>query len=154
MQGVGRQYTAQDVVYRSNDTFAELQMDIASAYPKAAGLTSWIRTVRLDRARSLTISDTFKLREESDAVVQSLMTPCAVSEIAPGQLRLTASDRDVVVLLRYEPVTLAADIETIELQDDKLKEVWGKRLQRVLLKATEATCQETWKVQISKFTQW
>ena len=39
---------------------------------------------------------------------------------------------------------------SIELDDEKLAEIWGPCLERVLLKAGAATSQDTWTVRISK----
>jgi hypothetical protein len=150
MQGVGRQYAARDVGYRSDDTFAELQLNIAPAYPKEAGIVSWARKIRLDRGQSLTISDAFGLQKESAAVSQSLMTPCEISLVEAGQLKFSRPNTETGVVVRYEPPQLELEIETIELEDEKLMEMWGPCLQRVLLKAHAATSSDAWTIQISK----
>ncbi|NQT14159.1 MAG: heparinase II/III family protein [Planctomycetes bacterium] len=150
MQGVGRQFAARDVRYRFDESLAELQLNIAPAYPKEAGIASWSRSIRLERGRSVTISDTFELREESAAIVQSLMTPWEVSPVKAGQLEFSHPDADFSVIVRYEPPRLDVEVETIELEDEKLAEMWGPSLQRVLLKADAATSGDTWTVRISK----
>src|SRR5208283_5992139 len=52
MQSDGRQYAARDVRYQTGDAAAELRSNLAGAYPPAANLQRWDRTVRLDRARN------------------------------------------------------------------------------------------------------
>ena len=120
-------------------TFAELQLNIAPAYPKEAGIVSWVRSIRLDRGQSVTVSDTFELQKESAAISQSLMTPCEVSLTKAGQLKFSHPDAKTSVVVRYEPPQLDVEIETIELKDEKLVEMWGPCLRRVLLKAHAAT---------------
>ena len=150
MQGVGRRFAAGDVQHRSDDTCAELQMNLAPAYPKEAGIVSWMRSIRLDRGQSVTVSDTFELQKKSDAISQSLMTPCEVSLAKPGQLRFRHPDAKTNVIVGYEPPQLDIEIETIELKDEKLVEIWGSCLRRVVLKAHAATQRDTWTVRISK----
>jgi hypothetical protein len=150
MQGVGRPFAARDVHRRFDDTFAELQLNLAAAYPKEAGIVSWVRSIRLDRGQSVTVSDTFELREESSAIFESLMTPCEVTLAKEGQLELSHPDAEAGVVIRYEPPQLDVEIETIELKDEKLAEIWGPCLRRILLKADAATSRSTWTVRISK----
>jgi hypothetical protein len=150
MQGVGRQFAAHEVNYQFDDSSAELELDIAPAYPKEAGIVSWARSIRLERGQAVTISDTFELREKSAAIEQSLMTPWEVSRVEAGRLQLSRPDADFGVVVRYEPARLDVEVETIEFEDEKLAEMWGPSLRRVLLKADAAMSRGTWKVEISK----
>ena len=150
MQRAGHQYAARNVEYRFDDAFAELKMDIAAAYPKEAGIVSYVRNIRLDRGKSVTVSDTFDLKEKSATIEQSLMTPCEVSKIKPGQLKFRHPDSAVTAVVQYEPSQLVVEIETIELKDETLQEMWGTSLRRVLLKASSPTSHTTWTVRITK----
>jgi len=149
-QGVGRQFAAGDVRCEQDDAFAELQMNIAPAYPKEAGIASWVRRIRLDRRQSVTVSDTFELQKESAEIFQSLMTPCEVSLAGAGQLKFSHPDTKTSVVVRHEPPRLDVEIETVELQDEKLAEMWGPCMRRVLLKAHAATSRDAWTVRVSK----
>ncbi len=150
MQGVGRRYAARDVNYLSDETDAGLQLNIASAYPKEAEIVSWVRKIHLDRGQSLTVSDTFELQKESTAISQSLMTPCEVSLAEAGKLEFSLPETKAKMVVHYEPPQLDVEIETIELEDEKLVEMWGPSLRRVLLKAHAATSRDAWTVRISK----
>ncbi len=149
MQGAGGRYVARDVEYQVDEQSAQLSLDIARAYPEAAGIDAWSRTVRLDRGRAVTITDAFELREKSAEVAQSLMTPCEVTVIEPGLLQLAHAEDQTEALIRYEPPQLQVEIETIELKDEKLSEMWGESLHRVLLKADKPLKQATWSVGVS-----
>ena len=150
MQEVGRQFAASDVRYRFDDAFAELNLNVASAYPKKAGIVSWKRSIRLDRGQAATVSDTFEIEQEPAAISQSLMTPWEVSPVNAGQLQFRHPEADFTVAVRYEPPQLDVEIETIELEDDKLSEIWGSSMRRVLLKADATASHDTWTVRISK----
>jgi len=93
MQEAGRAFRAKDVVYNTTAATAELAMDIAPAYPAAAGITSWVRTVRLNRGRDIVVSDAFSLARPTRDVSLNLMTPCDVAETSPGVLRLACALR-------------------------------------------------------------
>lgn len=148
MQHAGRQYAAADVRYHADDTAAQLQLELAAAYPKAAGIESWSRSIRLQRGEFLQVDDRFTLREASSDIVQHLLTPCDVELLADGQLRLWNADRTVDLLVRYDPSQLQASVETIPLEDASLQAAWGPQLRRIQLRATQAQTQGAWSVMI------
>jgi len=49
MQKDGLAFRATDVAYKASAEAAQLMMDIAPAYPAAAGITTWLRVVQLNR---------------------------------------------------------------------------------------------------------
>ena len=149
MQGVGRRYAAKDVRYRVDDASAELRVDLAAAYPDASGIASWLRTIRLDRGQAVTVSDAFKLKHAS-TVQQNLVTPCEVSVAEPGNLVFTHPTAKTRVAVRIEPAQLEVEVELIELEDEKLAEVWGPRLRRVKLRTTAPVVDGAWRVRITK----
>ena len=62
MQHTGVEYEATIRKYETNEERAVVSFDIASAYPKEAGIKSWMRTVTLDRVRnSVNILEAFDL---------------------------------------------------------------------------------------------
>ena len=63
-QAAGRAHRATDVSAALTATAAELALDLAAAYPAAAGVRSWHRTLRLDRAAPLiSIHDSWELSQ-------------------------------------------------------------------------------------------
>jgi hypothetical protein len=148
MQKAGRQYAAAEVSYRQDDAVAEIQLDIAPAYPPAAGIRSWVRTVRLLRGDSLHVIDDFTLREESSDIVQHLMTPCDVEVIREGELRLYSPDQGTDLLVRYDSPALRVEVETMEVDDDNLKEAWGPLLRRIQLRAAQPQTHGVWSLVI------
>jgi hypothetical protein len=144
MQSPGRQFAASAVNCRQDDEAAELRMDIAGAYPKNANVESWKRTVRLDRARNqVEVADEYSLNGAAKEITLTLMTPCRVSQ-QPGMLQL--EDRARVA---YDPA-LSASVEEIKLDDPHLRSVWGERVYRILLRATNPSRQRKWSFRISQ----
>lgn len=149
MQKDGRRYDARDVKYESNEKFAQIRMDISPAYPKHAGAKSWVRTVRLNRGRDIQLVDSFDLNKKSQDIVQNLITPCEVIQEKRGKLILKDSEKQTQLILQYEPDKLSLKIEAIDINDDKLLKIWGRRLYRILLKSKYATRRDTWTLQFS-----
>ena len=57
---------------------AELQLDLATAYPETAGVSSWRRTVRLDRGEAVTVTDDYALAGTPPPTSASIVTPYKV----------------------------------------------------------------------------
>ena len=148
MQKDGRNYEARNVHYRSDDSAAEFNLDIAAAYPAEAGLGSWRRTLRLDRSQNrIDVTDEYKLEKNVTEITLTLMTPCAVSPGAPGELVLTRPSGKSRIL--FDAAALKATTEEIPIPDARLKGAWGDRLYRILLRAERPPLQAKWALRIS-----
>ena len=150
MQSPGRAFAARRVSYRAGDDYAELQLDIAGAYPKQANLKSWVRGIRLNRGRNVTITDAYTLSQPVGDITMSLMTPCRVKVDRPGQLLLEDDGGEPLVALRvvYDAATLTPDIEVIDVEDGRLRGVWSEQIRRILLKAKTPALEGTWTLRI------
>ena len=151
MQAPGGRFTARDVQYEMDDRYAQLKMDIAGAYPEEANLTSWRRTIRLNRGRDVTVTDAFVLGKRVEDLTLSLMTPCQVKEEKAGCLRLEARDADksgAVVDVLYDKGKLTPQLEPIVVEDGRLRGVWPETITRILLKATQPPTEDTWTLKI------
>jgi hypothetical protein len=154
MQKDGLAFRAKDVVYKATADAAALTMNIAPAYPEAAGITAWIRTVLLQRGREVVISDGFTLRAPTRDMSLNLMTPCGVSEAEPGTLRLECDriggKKDLVVFARFNNRVQQATVERIALDDRSLASSWGGHLNRIVLTPREAVQKGAWTLTIAK----
>lgn len=151
MQAPGRQFAAKSVRYEADDGYAQLQLDIADAYPKEANLKSWVRTIRLNRGDNIIITDAYALSKHAQEVTLSLMTPCQVREEGRGRLLLaTGGDGKPRTAMRvlYDDGTLAADLEAIAVEDGRLRSVWPEKMKRILLKAKAPAVTDTWRLKI------
>jgi hypothetical protein len=150
MQSPGRQYAARDVKHEANAECAQLTMDLAPGYPAQAQVESWQRTVRLVRGRHVEVRDDYQLAAPSRDVVVHLVTPCTVTEAEGGALLLALPASGVKVRLAYQPDNLAAVVETLELKDEKLREVWGPALRRIVLRTATETVEGNWSMQLTR----
>ena len=144
MQAAGREFAASAVAYREGAQSAELRMDIAGAYPKAANLESWKRLVRLDRSRNeVEVTDEYSVHAAVKEITLTLMTLCRVEQQA-GMLVLERRAR-----VAYDPA-FAVSVEEIKLDDPHLRAVWGERVYRILLRAVSPPRRGTWNLKISQ----
>jgi hypothetical protein len=145
MQSAGRQFAASEVVYRADDSGAELRSNLAPAYPRQANLERWNRSVKLDRARNeIELVDDYALKSAAKSITLTLMTPCRVTQAGPGRLSLEGT-----VEIAYD-AALTPVIEEIKLEDGQLRSAWGERLYRILLKAESPGVRGKWSTRISQ----
>jgi hypothetical protein len=149
-QGVGPMFRATDLSYRADSKSAELGMELSNAYPPAAQLKSWRRTVRLDRAENrVTIDDAYFLSKPVEDITLSLMTACAVSEAANGKLMLTSAQGAPPTYISFDSSLLTHAVEIIPLENAELKTNWGTQMYRILLKTKAARTSGRLKVVIT-----
>lgn len=135
MQSNGLEYTATERRYETGDQLARISCNLAAAYPKAAGIRSWVRTVTLDRQRnSVLVEERFDL-ERAVPLSFTVMTP-----------RVAHSDGRVVTLpapgaegracvLDYDGRQLKPWLETVDVAANGMRETWGGHINRILLKS-------------------
>ncbi|HUU26815.1 MAG TPA: heparinase II/III family protein [archaeon] len=152
MQKDGREYAAKDVKYQSGGFFAELSLDISGAYPEAAGVKKWTRTVRLLRGKEVRVVESYSLEKREGDLYLSLMTPCTVNLDKRGQITLKeAADREQPFSLRilYDMDKLEPELEKMVLDDPRLKSAWGDSLTRIVLRAAKnAPLRDTWALRL------
>ncbi len=145
MQSAGRQFRATDVSCRIDAASAEFRLDLAQAYPPEAGIQSWRRAFRFDRANNeIEITDAYSLDKAAQRITLTLMCANRPAEAA-GLLKLEDNVR-----VRYDAAALKASIEEIPLQDGRLRATWGERLWRVLLTAERPAQKGEFKVRVSQ----
>jgi Heparinase II/III-like protein len=149
-QGVGPQFGASDINYRADDATAELSMELRKAYPAAAKLRSWRRTVRLTRAADkVEINDSYLL-DQPMRVTLNLITTCTITEPSKGVLELTnpvwgttidpkPGATTAPVRITYDPAQLTYSVETMVLENAELTRNWGSKAFRIRLTAKPAT---------------
>ncbi len=151
MQSPGRQFAARAVRYEANGDHAQLQLDLAGAYPRQANVKSWVRTIRLNRGKDIVVSEDYSLEKPVKEITLSLLTPCRASVQKNGQLLLQTVDGPEPrpsVRVWFDSGKLKPILETIPIQDAKLGSVWPEQLTRILLKAEKPALQDHWTVRI------
>ena len=150
----GASFAAKSLSHRADDERAEFSLDVSDAYPKEAGVGSWVRTVTLERKHAVVISDHFTLDTESNDLLLSFVTPCRVETGEDGRLDLGewtfVQDRPSgSAILEYDPVRLSAALDPIALDDENLVKVWGTQLTRILLSPLQPVTEDTWTIRIT-----
>lgn len=131
MQSQARGAQATSVEYSNRSGVSTLRMNLAAAYPPAANIENWIRTLQFERTTNkLSVNDTYALSKTAPDITWTLMTPCKVE---PSEGSLVFQTGQALVRATF-PKDLKAKVETIDLTDERLKGAWGERLFRVVLK--------------------
>lgn len=133
MQKDGEQYRAQVISHVLSDTISEIQMNIAPAYPKEAGLLYYNRKASLIKGTQIVIEDNFAFSnspENENKVVLSLMTyEKPVLQEHTGRLLFTVGSLGTLSIQGAE----LSDIETIPITDKRLKTAWEHEIYRILV---------------------
>lgn len=150
MQSPGGRFAARDVTHEASEEYTQFKLDIAGAYPEEAKLATWLRTIRLNRGRDLVVTDRYRLKERAGEITASLMTPCKASVQEDGQVCLTAREGEPALAARvwYDGAKLKPTIETIPVEDGRLRAVWPERLTRIVFTAEKPDVQGTWTFRI------
>ena len=143
MQHEGEPYRASHLRYKTSETAASLEADLATAYPSSAGLSRWTRTLTLDRARGfISITEDFALARPAE-VALSLMTAFD-PVVQPGRVVIGA------VFLQFDAQQLTPSVEKINLTDETLKRSWGEAVYRLRLSSSGTVQQQVWKLELHR----
>jgi hypothetical protein len=132
MQSAGRAFAARDVKHTATPDATEFTLDIAAAWPPAAGIEKWQRTLRLDRAKNeILVRDAYSLVSK-DSLEFTLMTPCNVIVDDAGATVTLAGTLKVLL----PKAAFNVSVEHVKTEDARLRPVWGETLRRIRLVAT------------------
>ena len=126
-QHFGQEYKATNVVCKEKQRF--FSADISTAYPEEAAVNSWIRSYKLENKR-LVITDKFSLKETKAANQVNFLVWGDIDISKPGKVIIKVGKEHAT--LEY-PANFKATLETIELPDTRLSNVWGKQIYRIVL---------------------
>lgn len=133
MQHHGRRFAASDVAYQSDESRAELRMQLAETYPDSAHVDSWIRTIVFQRdSGTISIEDSYELRSHREATTLNLMTSLNVTSEEPGVVRLTEAGFDDIEVI-FDAARARVTVEEILIEDENLRARWGNALSRIVL---------------------
>ncbi len=123
MQKDGAEFAARDVTVQLEDNKASISMDIAGAYPAAANVRCYSRSVQLLKNRGVEIID---------------RTVCE----SPAELSLMFAEKPIIkgvslqldgqIEMKVEGAT-QIELDTIEVSDERLRLSWGARVYRLRL---------------------
>ena len=136
-QQSGKKFEATDVKYQQEKNYSQLSMDIAKAYPAEAGVKSWLREVKMNKAKDvIEVKDQYVINNNPQSLTQSFMTVCSTDISTPGKIIFILPNQSKVYL-DYDKKLWSAAKEEMELttpEDEGLKHSWdGKDIWRILL---------------------
>jgi hypothetical protein len=151
MQHDGVHFKATERKHSSNDERAVYSFNIAAAYPKEAGVKSWVRTVTLDRVRNtVTVQENFEL-ERALPVSLSVMTPRLATVDASGSIALKlATGTGKPSLLKYDATQIKPEVEKIALADNGLRTSWGAEIYRIMLHSKQPIAKGNWSYEFTR----
>jgi hypothetical protein len=151
----GPDFKATGVSYKTGKDFSEINLDIAKSYPADAGVISWVRNIRLNRQKSVTIDEAFKLIR-AEAVVEHLMTCYLAEVIKPGELIIhyaPEGGNPLDFAVRYDPAQFEVTVEKVTLgamEDKGVLGNWGDTIHRINFRAKALQKSDKYKFRISK----
>jgi hypothetical protein len=140
-QQAGEEFSSRDVRYAADDERAELSLDIAAAYPAAAGVTRWRRCVRLERGQRVVVEDAYELAQSPKQIEFCLLTPSDVTLRENGVVELVGRELSdgrpsAAGEIRIAAPGLALTVERIPIDDVHMSPAWGDHLNRILVRLT------------------
>lgn len=140
-QIAGRNYEATQVKNTLSDKEASLSMDIAASYDKAAGITAWNRTVKLNHQKNtVEIADDYTLSQKPSSLQQVFMTVCDIDTSTAGKI-IFSTPHNQKIILQYDPKlwSISTDLPSTEgMEYVSFKTKWDNRpVRRILLTSTK-----------------
>jgi len=129
MQNAGGKFKSGEPSFKSSSGQVSFSADIAGAFPKEAGVSSWIRKYTLKRKKSFSVEDSYSLVSQDKETEIVFMTPLDCEDQG-GRLLLKGDGFDIK--MSYLSSKLTCRIEEVGLDDPKIANVWGKSLNRVV----------------------
>ncbi|RAJ83120.1 heparinase II/III-like protein [Chitinophaga dinghuensis] len=132
MQQDGRTFRASNVQFTRGKDGSSLAMDIATAYPATAGVSSWKRYFSFSpQQQQLKISEDYELKEWKEPFRIHFMTATNVDAAVPGKVVLKGKTGNLV--LTYDPALFTVQTEAQAIDDVRLSSVWGNSVTRISL---------------------
>ena len=139
----GAVFRSSDVAVSFKKSSSRMTLDISKAYDEESDCKSWVRDYQLV-GKVLTITDSYSLKSRGAADVENFLVQGSVylpGESTPDGYLVKKGETVVInqgvkMMLQY-PVSLTPSIETKELSDPRLTNVWGDSLRRISYTSAE-----------------
>ena len=124
----GKQYVAANFRFNNTSNLATVSMDIANAYPAAAAVEKWNRTITLNRTKNeISLIDQTVLKEYKAPTELNFLTPLNV-EIKKGKLLFQTG-----LILHFDEHKFEAKSDEQQVDDVRLAAAWGSKIYRIRL---------------------
>ena len=155
-QAPGSQFRARDVACAVDEATAAFALDMAPAYPDAAGVERWQRRIVLHRGSHIDVTDDYALARDAAQIALSFLTPCAVDVSQPGTIRLTrcgfGQGRHSGAGQVAYPADLQVACEPVPITDERMGRIWGGELRRVILTISRPPRAGVWHYRIAPYS--
>ena len=154
-QSAGSEFKASGASFKSGKAGVVFSLDIAGAYPEAAAVNSWKRTITLNRNKNVTVRDVTDL-QQAKSVTHHLMTCFPAEVTGKGEVTIQYRDKDknmVPMTVSYNSAQMEAEIEKVKLgepSDDAVIANWGDSVYRINFKTVTPRLKDTYLFEIKK----
>ncbi len=145
VQKNGSDYKAKVVWHKFNKNNVTFSLDIAGAYPEAAGVEVWKRDLIFDRGKQIELTDSYQLQKMQTPVILHLMSLNQPILKEEGKYVFT-SQKETSMALIFPANQFDTQVERIELTDAQLQKVWGTHLYRIHLKSRSGKLSESYQL--------
>ncbi|WP_316831467.1 heparinase II/III family protein [Pedobacter aquatilis] len=122
----GKSYAAANFKFGNTASMATVAMDIAQAYPVAAAVDKWKRTISLNRTKN-------EISLIDEAVLKSYQAPTELNFISPLTVEIKGNSlilgKDMV--LNYNTEQFDVKIDEQQVDDTRLAAAWGDKIYRI-----------------------
>lgn len=134
-QRAGARYAAQSVSLKDEGKSTVLSMDIAKAYPEAAGINKWTRKFIFTASkRSLVLEEAYYLKQWKEPYKLNFLFCSSYRKIKDGLIEFSVlKGSPSKIRFTYDPGLFDITIEDKLPGDPKLTRVWGDKLSRLSL---------------------
>jgi hypothetical protein len=146
MQKDGADFKASDVQYEASEALVKFSLELAGAYPAEAAVRSLKRSLVLERGKRIILTDQFDLSEATEPFTLNLLTAEKPALESPGSIFLT----DNGLVISFSKALFSPKIETVEIEDPRLRSSWGERIYRIILTLQEVQKKGEYTVEFSR----
>ena len=126
----GEKFKAKDVIFSRTKSGYHYSVDISGAYPKKAAVKSWVRNfVFKPTENTIEVAEIFDLEKYIDTSELVFVTS-SVPQVEKNKIRIAIDGRRQLVL-NFKAKGISAEVETMKIDDARLKAVWGNDVYRV-----------------------
>jgi hypothetical protein len=153
-KGQSNEGEARAISYRNTNSFVQIGMEMAGAYPAETGLQSWNRTIRFTRGprQNIAMADKFRFSQKPTEMVQYMMTPCQVFLTEAGEIRLRSKSNkpseQFNFYINYDSQKFKVTTEEITLNEPHqsfIRGIWGEKITRIVFTDRNPALSDTWK---------
>ncbi|TKG94917.1 hypothetical protein EYV94_09370 [Puteibacter caeruleilacunae] len=131
-QANGKEYKATNCSFYNSKSQTIFNVDLTKAYPAAAQLKSWKRSMKLRKGKSFEVTDNYQLDAYKAPTSYNLLT-CCKTEV--NKNTITLKGEGYTLKLQFNPKLVTPKVESIDIKDNRLKKAWPQGLSRIVFTA-------------------